>query len=476
MASIINILLTYKKAAEVTAGQWVTTPNDEMLSLSGAAFDSRQLGEAEIFFTLEGARDAHDFLPSLVGSNIKLVVVTKDVPALKGMAILKVTDSLKALQDLASHQAQQAQAKIIAITGSSGKTTAKAWLNYLLSPHFKVQASPGSFNNHIGCPVTILDLEQDTEILILEMGTNGLGELDLLSSIGLADFTLLLNVGHAHVGKFGSFENTYKAKLEIFNHQKAGALSIVPHFDPKILDQTQHLKPITFGAGGDYSAVVLATENYSQTLELTTPKVKYQFTLNQLGEYVGSTFAALAVILEHFGVLGLTLQTLKLPQEKGRSTLLKSGLGATLLDDTYNANPESVINMLTTLASLSEETKVGVIGNLGELDEDLATTASLIVDNIPAGITHLFFTGASGELLAPLVVAKYPDITTEFCPSLKNLFQKIEPLNREGVAIGVKGSRAAHLERIILLLGGRQINCLVESCFHLKNCGSCGEL
>ncbi len=476
MASILNSLLTCKKAAEITGGSWVSAPNDENQNLIGAAFDSRQLGDAEIFFTLAGARDAHEFLPSLEGSKIKLVVVTKEVPPLQGMAILKVTDSLKALQDLARHQATEAKAKIIAITGSSGKTTAKAWLSYLLTPHLKVQASPGSFNNHIGCPVTILGLKRETEVLILEMGTNGLGELDLLSSIGLADFTLLLNVGHAHVGKFGSLENTYKAKLEIFNHQKAGATSIVPYFDPKILGQTTDLSPISFGAGGDYSCEVVDTKDYGQTLELTTPKTKYTFTLNQLGEYVSSTFAALAVILDHFGLLEKTAETLQLPQEKGRSTFLKSGLGATLLDDSYNANPESVINMLKTLAGLKEETKVGIIGNLGELDADLTTTAPLIVGNIPSGVTHLFFTGESGKVLAPLVAAKHPQITTDYCASLKDLFHLIEPFNKEGVAIAVKGSRAAHLERIILLLAGSRVNCLKDSCPQLRNCSACEEL
>ena len=131
MASLKNPLLTFATVAELTGGTWITEPSNLDQTLVGGAFDSRKTGDAEIFFTLQGARDAHDFLPNLKGSGVKLALVTKDTPAIEGVALLKVEDGLTSLQDLARHQAKVFKGKTIAITGSSGKTTAKAWLSSL---------------------------------------------------------------------------------------------------------------------------------------------------------------------------------------------------------------------------------------------------------------------------------------------------------------------------------------------------------
>ena len=188
----MNELLTYGKIHQLTQGTWLTAPANASQTLRSGAFDTRALGKAEIFFTWGGESDAHQYLNQLTNSNIRLAIVEKSVPPLGNIAILKVKNSLEALHVLASYLAKSFKGKIITITGSSGKTTAKSWLSHILKHKFHLLHNIGSFNNQIGCPITILDLDTDHDIIVLEMGTSGLGELESLSAIAPADVSMLL--------------------------------------------------------------------------------------------------------------------------------------------------------------------------------------------------------------------------------------------------------------------------------------------
>ena len=472
----MNSLLTYQDIQKVTSGHWLTEPSDFSKPLYAAAFDSRDLAGAEIFFTLPGERDAHQFLPKLAGSSIRLVLVTQEVPPIEGAAILMVADALKALHDLARFQSKRFQGKIIALTGSSGKTTAKSWLLHLLLPYFKVIANQGSFNNHIGCPLTILGIKQDTEILILEMGTNGMGELELLSDIAPADYTLLLNVGHAHVGMFGSLENTYLAKMEIFSQQRPGGLAILPAEDPKLMELSQGLHRSTFGReDGNYRYELLDQQPNLQRIRLSRPKGTREFEVKLAGQHVPITLSALMVILDDLGIWEKLPEQLKLPIEKGRGVLLQSGAGATLYDDTYNANPESLVNMLQSLMRIPGGLHLAVIGNMGELDDGLMDSAQVILEGIPKDLDQLFLIGQTGQTLAPLIQEAHPQILVRYFETLRSLIEEVRKLDQEGAVIGVKGSRSSHMERVILALQGRNILCLQPYCGHLMMCSACRD-
>ncbi len=335
----MNPLLTCTEIQTVTQGRWLSPPVNPGQTCLGAAFDSRKLEGADLFFTLPGGRDAHEFLPGLQGSGIKLALVSKEVPPVPGLALLQVPDVLTALHQLAQFQAARFQGKIINLTGSSGKTTAKGWLLHLLAPLVKTQASQGSFNNHIGCPVTVLGVAPDTELLLLEMGTNGPGELELLSRIAPADVSLLLNVGHAHVGKFGGLHHTYLAKMELFRHQRPQGLAVLPAWDAEIQRLGQGLRQIGFGPGGAFYCELLEQTAVGQCLRLHYPGGSKEFHCNQVGPHVAFTLAALAAVLQALGLLDRWPAVLTLPLEKGRANLLELDSGTLLLDDSYNANP-----------------------------------------------------------------------------------------------------------------------------------------
>jgi len=144
-----------------------------------------------------------------------------------------------------------------------------------------------------------------------------------------------------------------------------------------------------------------------------------------------------------------------------------------ILDDTCNANPESVIGMLETLSRLKRKRTVGVIGQLAELEEDLRDSAAYILDHLPAGLTHLYFSGASGRILAPMVVGRFPELRVNWAESLPDLIAQLKPLAESGTVMGIKGSRSAHMERVVYAMQGECFSCNLTPCFRLNACRVC---
>jgi len=478
----MNRLLDFSLIAEITGGEWVTPPQDPNRILTGGAFDTRSLGNAEIFFAWQGENsDGHSYLHHLRGTDIKLAIVERPVPAQTEIAILQVPDSMKALHQLARYLARQFKGKIINLTGSSGKTTTKTWLTHILREHFHLLSNPGSFNNQIGCPVSVLSMQADHELMILEMGASEPGDLELLSSIAPADIALLLNVGHAHLGKFGSLENTYRAKAEIFANLREDAVIIVPAADRRLTRYLPDRPVITFGReGADVSFRVVETDGkgFRQTIAFQSELGNHQLVINQPGEYVGELLSAILAVCRQ---LGLSWQDLegklgRLPQEKGRSTFLDGLNGSKLLDDTYNANPESTVNMLKTICSLEMRRTVGVVGNLAELEKNLSSSADHIVDGIPGGITDLILSGETGEILLPLIRQRWPKINTRLAGNIREVVTVVKPMLDAQTVVGIKGSRSSHMERVVLELTGSRFSCQLEKCFRLNRCDVCEKL
>ncbi len=472
-------LLRLSRIQQITEGHWLVPPPVPDIEVRVGAFDTRSLNQAEIFFAWQGEQsDGHDYLQQLEGSEVKLAIVEKETPQLSDIAILKVDNSLDALHKMAKYLAYGFTGKIVNITGSSGKTTAKTWLSHLLKDRFKVLSNPGSFNNHIGCPITILSLNADHNLMILEMGSSGLGELEMLSSIAPADITLLLNVGHAHLGKFKSLENTYRAKTEIFAHQRNGAVSILPYGDQKLTPYWPTGKVRTFGKDSpeySYRTVSIDPEKKTQCIQFQTPFGEKTVNVGQMGNYVGELLSALLAVCFSLGLSWLDIETRlqSLPQEKGRSTFLNGIKGVLLLDDTYNANPESMINMLETICSLQMEQYIGVVGNLAELDTNLSESAEFILSNLPDKLTTLLLSGETGQILTPLIQKRKPQLKTVYASSVVEIIEQLLPMLNSRTVIGIKGSRSSHMERVVHGLSGTQFSCILKTCGRLNSCDVC---
>ena len=457
-------------------------PREPFHILVGGAFDTRAIGNAQIFFAWKGrCSDGHHYIDQLNGTSIRLAVIEREVPTIGELALLKVSDSLQALQNLASKLAAEFKGKIISITGSCGKTTAKTWLEHLLSARFRVLCSEKSFNNSIGCPTTVMHLRAEHDVIVLEMGTSGTGELEMLSGLFPADISVLLNVGHAHLGKFGSREAIYRGKTEIFSHHRKDATFLIPFQDTRIREFMPSMSYSFFGKGSpqfSWKLDAVDAKRHRQSFTFQTPEGARTAWVNQLGNHVGETLSALMAICHQLGMdwedIASRLETL--PQEKGRSIVSFGIHHVTILDDTYNANPESVVNMLHTLCSLKARRYVGVIGNLAELEADLSESANVVVENIPSRLTHLILTGETGKILSKLIEKRYSALETIYLESLVDVIDRARRYCDDSTAIGVKGSRSAHMERVVHALFGKKVSCDLAVCGLLQMCSGCEKL
>ncbi len=478
----MNTVLTFDKIQQIADGEWITEPGDLDIPLRSGAFDTRSINGAQIFFAWHGeSSDGHRFIDQLAGTSIRLIIVEQDVPPVQNTAILKVANSLEVLHQLARFLASEFKGRIVSITGSCGKTTAKAWLRHMLSKRFSVLSNIESFNNHIGCPITILNLDHDHEIIILEMGTSGTGELELLSSIAPADVSVILNVGHAHLGKFGHRDAIYQAKTEIFSHHREQAKLLIPFQDSKIKKFMPQGVYDFFGKGAplySWELDFVDLYNLRQKLKFQTPEGSKTAWVNQLGHHAGETLSALIAICFHLGLNWneIELRLCDLPHEKGRSTLISGINQVKILDDVYNANPESLVNMLKTLCSLNAEKYVAIIGNLAELDQNLAESVGVIVDQIPSVLTHLILTGETGKPIKNLIRKSRPELSITYLESIEEVIKETIRYCDLKTVIGVKGSRSAHMERVVYALSGEKISCGVTVCGLLKICNQCDRL
>ena len=484
-------MLTLLKVQELTCGTWIVPPTNPLAKIKGGAFDTRNLGNAEIFFAWKGENsDGHLYLNRLGSSQqvsqIQLIVVEQELtPAqrkeLPLCAVLLVPSSLKALHQMAAWLAQNFSGKIITLTGSSGKTTTKSWLGHLLSNKFRVLQNPKSFNNHIGCPITILDLVPEHEILLLEMGTSGLGELELLSSIVPADITVLLNVGHAHLGKFGSQENIYRAKMEIFTHQRPYAISVLPWSDPRKGKFPRDGDWVLFGQGApqfSWNPENSFVTEEGQQIEFLTPWGRKIAKLNQLGAHVGQLFSAIIAVAYHLQMTWeeISPYLFSLPEDKGRSLLRKGHKKAKILDDSYNANPESIVNMFQTLEMIQSEETIAVLGNLAELEEGLEESAEIILKGIPETLGHLYLGGESGKILNSKIREQYPKLRLTNFEQIDEIIEILQEELSPTTVIGIKGSRSAHMERLVLALTESKPRCPLKICGKMMHCKECPEV
>ena len=340
--------------------------------------DSRDIQPGDVFFALAGERfDAHDFVADVLARGAAAVVVSReDCAALQGA--LKVEDTLTALQTLAKAWRHQINPFVFGITGSSGKTTVKEMLAGILRHVFgseAVLATAGNFNNHIGLPLTLLKLNEQHRYAVIEMGMIHFGELALLTQLAQPNTALVNNALRAHVGcGFDGVGDIAKAKSEIYQGLPSDGLALIPAEDPNIetfTAATSHLNTQTFGVDcGDIHAEHIVLQPLSCSFDLVCGEERAAVMLPVPGRHnVANACAAAA--LAHSA--GLSLQQVSdglkaFSNIKGRLQI-KAGINnSTVIDDTYNANPDSMKAALDVLAQLPPP-RVFVMGDMGELGE-----------------------------------------------------------------------------------------------------------
>ncbi|MCP1660296.1 UDP-N-acetylmuramoyl-tripeptide--D-alanyl-D-alanine ligase [Neisseria perflava] len=424
--------------------------------------DSRDIREGDVFFALAGERfDAHDFVADVLAQGAAAAVVSRDdCAALVGA--LKVDDTLAALQTLAAAWRDNVNPFVFGITGSSGKTTVKEMLAGVLRHAFgeeAVLATAGNFNNHIGLPLTLLKLNGKHRYAVIEMGMNHFGELALLTRIARPDAALVNNALRAHVGcGFDGVGDIAKAKSEIYQGLSSDGLALIPAQDANIdvfKAATAGSNTRTFGAeSGDVHAENIVLNPLSCTFDLVSGEECAAVVLPVPGRHNIANACAAAALAQ---AAGLSLQQISgglkaFSNIKGRLQIKAGIKGATVIDDTYNANPDSMKAAIDVLAALSSP-RVFVMGDMGELGDDEAAAMHAEVGAYARdkGIEFAYFVGDDSVEAAETFGA-----AGLWFAAKDPLIQVMSHDLPEGANVLVKGSRFMAMEEVVEALLDKQ--------------------
>ncbi len=453
------IPLSLARIAQVTGGQLRGDP-DAVVS-GEVVIDSRRVGAGGLFAAVAGERsDGHDFAAAAVAAGATAVLATRPVP----VPSVLVTDVPAALAALARFVVDALPAvRIAGITGSSGKTSTKdlaAQLTERLGPTI---APAGSYNNEFGHPLTVLRADASTRYLVLELSARGIGHIAHLCRIAPPRYGVVLNVGHAHAGEFGGLDQVARAKGELAEALPVDGTAILNAGDPRVLAMAARTQArvVTFGAD-DGGACVRAADVRLDDLgrpsfTLLTPEGSAPVTLRLHGVHnVPNALAAAALARE----LGLPLDAIAdglsaaVARSRWRMEVHQRADGVTVINDAYNANPESVRAAIDALAHLAQGRRgFAVLGHMAELGdssrashEDIGEYAARACGSLLAGLI------AVGKEAAPLLagarqVRSWPGealAVPDGAAALDVLSNRLKP----GDVVLVKASRAAHLEGV----------------------------
>ncbi len=412
--------------------------------------DSRKIGPNDVFWVLIGERyDAHDFVPAVALSGALCAVVQRAVEMPRPFPQVVVPDTLKALQQFAHLNRQRFNGTIIGLTGSNGKTSTKELIAHLLQGKQTVHKTSGNLNNHIGCPLTLLELNHSFDFAVIEMGTNHPGEIELLARITQPDAALITNLGTAHLEFFKTMDAIAREKLSLFDQMAPGKTIFVNVDDPFIAGyQRNDLVRITYGLKekADVRARIISVDPNGNVRFELNEKVKIQ--LRVPGKHnVQNALAASAVALFY----GLSEAEIKDRLQSytafdKRMQVLQHG-GLRIINDAYNANPES---MAVAFQALQQMEKGGglilVLGDMFELGEQAL--------QMHKDVLH------EALRLNPLAILIMGELMTEAAKSLnaekiksfnshRELAKELKNMAASNSLIFLKGSRGMQMEKVL---------------------------
>jgi UDP-N-acetylmuramoyl-tripeptide--D-alanyl-D-alanine ligase len=379
------IEFTGRQLEEITGGTLIGCEQSHLFNVPQFFVDSRSAIRDGVFVALVGERvDGHDFLDSVyeAGAALAIVDTAPGRPMVEGLSVLRVLSPLRALAQIAHWvRVNVLTAQVIGVTGSSGKTSTKDLIAGILGHRGETVAPPGSFNTEVGLPLTILSADANTEFLILEMGMRGIGHISTLAEIAEPDIGVVVNVGSAHIELLGSVENIAEAKSELVRALPATGTAILNKDDPLVAKMSDSLncEICTFGEGqgSDFRASDLDIEPDGTTrFIITHGGNSHQAHVQLVGpHYVSNALAAVSVCV----CAGVPFETAceLLSQvnviSKWRMEVTTAGNDVTVINDSYNANPESMHAALKTLTQFRsgepDRRTWAVLGEMCELGE-----------------------------------------------------------------------------------------------------------
>ena len=418
--------------------------------------DSRAVRPGQLFVALKGEHfDGHDYAEQALEQGAAGVVLEKNTANLSPAIV--VEDSYLALGQLAAHWRAKFAIPVVAITGSNGKTTVKEMLSAILAVKAggmaSIHATVGNLNNHIGLPLTMLKLRDSHQFTVLEMGMNHLGEIAYLSDLAKPTLALINNAGTAHLGELGSRDKIAQAKGEVFAGLAANGVALINADD----DYAAYWRALNAGKkilsfGLDQAADVQASyqeKDGGYAVRLRTPAGEVAFTLPVMGIHNVRNALAASAAAYALGVSNADIATglAGFSAVKGRLQNKMAIHGARLIDDTYNANPDSMKAAIDVLANQTGE-KILVLGDMGELGTDAARMHREVGEYAKAkGLKQLY---CLGELSLEMVHGF--GVGARHFDDAAALAEVIKPQLSAQVTVLVKGSRFMKMERVVDLL------------------------
>jgi len=426
------------------------------VEISGVTTDSRNVENDNLFFPLVGdVFNGHEFVDKAISNGAKAVIWQKsEKNPPKEVPFILVEDTLVALQALATAYINELpNLKIIGITGSNGKTTTKDMVAAILETTYKVHKTQGNFNNHIGLPLTVLSMSEDTEIAVLEMGMSGKGEIELLSEIAHPDVAVITNIGEAHLMDLGSREGIAEAKLEITKGLKKDGLFIFHGDEPLLQERVPglSLKTTTFGeaSSNDYYPAKIIQEPTGTLFEVN----KEEYFIPVLGKHnVWNALAAYAVA-DYYGVekdaIKKGFSSMKLTGM--RLELIQAKNGASIINDAYNASPTSMLAAIDLIENLKDfDQKIVVLGDMLELGDDEVEYHQQVGREIKQNnISHIFTYGKLGKEIAKGAKENQSVDTVHHYDQKDELIKHLQSIVKEKDIVLVKASRGMKLEEVV---------------------------
>ena len=414
------------------------------------SIDSRTVEPGAVFFALRGERhDGHNYVGDVLAKGAFAVVEEVDCP---NERLLHVPDTLEALQTLATRVRTSWSGEVVAVTGSAGKTTTKDVIAELLSAAMPVGKTAGNLNNHIGLPLSILRLPEETRVAVLELGMNHAGEIRDLSRIARPDVAVVTNVGYAHIENFDSVEGIALAKRELVEALPPDGVAVLNADDARVADfaAVHPGRTITFGTG---SAADVRAEDIEDGLEGVRFRVgKVQFESALTGRHGVLNILAGIAVARLFDIAPERLREAARSIKPGKMRGERfTRYGITILNDCYNSNPEAARAMLDVLRMTPARRRIAVLGEMLELGRwaeplhrDVGRYAAESGINVLVGIR-----GAARHMVAEAMLAGLAADAAYFFEDPANAGDFLRQIVREGDAILFKGSRGTQVEKAL---------------------------
>jgi len=418
----------------------------------GANNDSRKITEGQLFVALQGERDGHDFIPAALKKGAAAVLCTHcdgDYPA------IVVEDTRIALGQIARGERERIGMKVVGVTGSVGKSTTKEMIAAVLGSKYRVNKTPENHNNDIGMPMAILSMAEDTEVAVLEMGMNHFREIAYLASIGKPDVAVIINIGVAHIENLGSREGILQAKLEILEGMPADGTVVFNGDDKLLWGQKQKIdkKTVYFGTQNPESDVLgqeICQKDGILSFAAYFRGERIPIELMLEGEhYVHDALAAIAVGLK----MGVSAEQIRqsmfsFRNMAGRQEIYEKN-GFTIIEDCYNAGPESMEAALTVLGNRTGR-RVAVLGDMLELGVCTAAEHYKVGRIVAEKADILLAYGPNSiRMLKGAITGGMPQTRARAFTEQDKLIEVLKQLAKPGDVLLFKGSHGMHMEQVL---------------------------